>query len=86
MSVAENNTGVGQQRRLRDLQNAGKSLEPLLPPLPSDRAAVHQGNDLGYGKNAKDLDHLQPSSLTCLENAVQRLNVGRFEFRFELKI
>ena len=39
---------------LQDRQIAGKSLEPLLPPLHGNIAGVHQGNDLGYGKNAKD--------------------------------
>ncbi len=39
---------------LQDHPIAGKSLEPLLPPLHGNIAAVHQGNDLGYGKNAKD--------------------------------
>jgi hypothetical protein len=39
---------------LRDCQIAGKSLEPSLPPLHGNIAAVHQGNDLGYGKNERD--------------------------------
>ena len=36
-------------------QIAGNSLEPLLPSLGMETyVAEHQGNDLGYGKNAKD--------------------------------
>ena len=39
---------------LRDCQIAGSSLEPFATASAWKHSSVHQGNDLGYGKNAKD--------------------------------
>lgn len=67
---------------LQDRPIAGKSLEPLLPPLHGNMAAVHQGNDLGYGKNAKDwiiCSQVLRVSLRSMD-AVQRLYGGRFQY------
>ena len=66
---------------LQDRLIAGKSLEPLLLPLHGNIAAAHQGNDLGYGKNAKDWtirSQVLRVSLRSMD-AVQRLYGGRFQ-------
>lgn len=39
---------------LRDCQIAGKSFRAFATAFAWKHSIVHQGNDLGYGKNAKD--------------------------------
>ena len=70
---------------LRDRQIAGSSLEPFATAAVWKHNGEHQGNDLGYGKNAKGLDNPQPSPKgPCGSmDAVQRLDGGRFRFTYD---
>ena len=44
----------GQERILARLSNCGKFLRAFATAFTWKHSVVHQGNDLGYGKNAKD--------------------------------
>ena len=44
----------GQERILARLSNCGKFLRAFATAFAWKHSVAHQGNDLGYGKNAKD--------------------------------
>jgi hypothetical protein len=66
---------------LRDCQIAGSSLGAFATASAWKHSSVHQGNDLGYGKNAKDWIIRSQVLRVCQikpMDAVQRLNGSRF--------
>jgi hypothetical protein len=64
---------------LRDCQIAGNSFRAFATASMLKSVAVHQGNDLGYGNNAKDWT-IRSQVLRALGSmdAVQRLDGSRF--------
>ena len=72
--------------------NCGKLLRAFATAITRKRSGAHQGNDLGYGKNAKDWtirSQVLRAHLKKPMDAVQRLDGGRFQnvsMSLELKI
>jgi hypothetical protein len=64
------------------LSNCGDVLRAFATASTWKHSSVHQVNDLGYGKNAKDLDNPQPSPKDSKGSmdAVHRLNGNGFLF------
>ena len=77
----------GEECTLARLSNCGKFLRAFATAFTWKHSDAHQGNDLGYGKNAKDW-MIRSQVLRALgsTDAVQRLYGSRFRRESELKI
>jgi hypothetical protein len=89
-SASEPISLYGERWCLARLSNCGKFLRAFATASAWKHSSVHQGNDLGYGKNARDWI-IRSQVLRVLSkgpmDAVQRLDGSRFLYNVKgLKI
>ncbi len=78
----------GEEQSPARLSNCGEFLRAFATAYTWKHSVVHQGNDLGYGKNAKDWiirSQVLRMLITSMD-AVQRLYGSRFQLQLGLKI